>query len=76
MRLSGGRNELDQNEILPEGLVDTLELPGKDLALVSVQRSSRVIAGLHDGRIIARDWKTGGLLRGELERRRFGIFGR
>jgi len=53
---------------------DVVGIDGASLRIkysAKLERQPLSVAALHDGEIVARDWKTGELLRGRLERRLF-----
>jgi len=84
---SGTQQFIGDFSFLPDADICAVARPfsgdvvGIDTRTLRIKSSTKLgrqpleVAGLHDGRIIARDWKTGDLLRGELDRRRFGRFG-
>ena len=53
------------------------DVVGIDAATLKIKRSARLgrqpleVAAVQQGDVVARDWKTGDLLRGKLERRWF-----
>jgi hypothetical protein len=56
------------------------DVVGVDVATLKITQSAKLgrqpleLVALPDGEVIARDWKTGDLLRGRLKRRSFGWF--